>query len=373
MSRSSLTPADPDVPLDQGRIRVLVCDDSLVIRGAIGRMLRAEADLEVVASVRDGQAAIDAIRSWHRAIDVVVLDIEMPIMDGMTALPVLLGIDPTLRVIMASTLTLRGASVTVEALGLGAADYVPKPSTTGTFGDEDFRAEIVAKVRGLGRLRRNEQRPPMERMPSVPHRAITGAVTARVRSQRPVLLAIGSSTGGPQALFTFFRELGSGLGIPVILTQHMPASFIPLLADQITKLGVMKCREGREGEILQADEIAIAPGGRHMTIRAVPKGLAIALSDAPPENFCRPSVDVMLRSAASACGPRTLVVMLTGMGRDGLVGTQAIVGLGGSALAQDEDSSVVWGMPGAIANAGLCRSVLPLKQLPAAVRELVRG
>ncbi len=352
------------------RTRVLVCDDSLVIRGAIGRMLRAQADFDIVASVRDGQAAIDAVRTWHRtaSIDVVVLDIEMPVMDGMAALPVLLDIDPTVRVIMASTLTLRGASIAIEALGLGAADYVPKPSTTGAFGDEDFRTELVAKVRGLGRLRRLEQGGRANRS-----RIDGPAITTRSPRLGPkaALLAISSSTGGPQALFSLFGALGPKLGVPVVLTQHMPASFVPLLADQIAKLGGMTCREASQGETLQADHVTIAPGGRHLTVQPGARGLTVALSDAPAENFCRPSVDVMLRSAAVACGSRTLVVMLTGMGRDGLLGTRAVVEAGGTALAQDEDSSVVWGRPGAIANAGLCRSVLPLKQIPAAIRALV--
>ena len=362
---------------------MLICDDSLVIRGAIGRMLRAEPDLEIVASVRNGQAAVDAVKAHRNAepIDVIILDIEMPVMDGLAALPILLGIDPTLRVVMASTLTLRGASVTIEALGLGAADFVPKPSTVGTFGDDAFRVELVAKVRGLGRLRRRERQPAPARAPTAPTTTTTTTTTAtttttparaqRRPASRPTLLAIGSSTGGPQALFTFFRTLGPTLGIPVILTQHMPASFVPLLAEQITKMGGLPCREAVDGLAIRPDQIVIAPGGRHLTLRGATGSLSAVLSDAPPENYCCPSVDVMLRSAAGICGSTTLVVMLTGMGRDGCAGTQAVVQAGGTALAQDEDSSVVWGMPGAIANAGLCRSVLPLAQLPGAVRELV--
>ena len=321
--------------------------------------------------MRDGHAATEAIRAYReeRAIDVVVLDIEMPVMDGMAALPILLALDPTLRVIMASTLTLRGAGITIEALGLGAADYVPKPSTTGSFGDDDFRTELVAKVRGLGRLRRREQGRSSSavKVRSAPVRV---ARTPRGTAQKPALVAIGSSTGGPQALLTFFKMLGPKLGVPVVLTQHMPTSFVPLLAEQITKMGGMPCHVASEGETLRPNQVVIAPGGRHLTVHGNAGGLTAGLSDAPPENYCRPSVDVMLRSVASACGGRTLVVMLTGMGRDGLLGTQAIVDQGGIAIAQDEDSSVVWGMPGAIANAGLCRSVLPLSQLPACVREL---
>jgi two-component system chemotaxis response regulator CheB len=349
------------------RLRVLVCDDSLVIRNSVTRMLRAEADFEVVAGVRNGQAAVDTVRTRTGAssIDVVVLDIEMPVMDGMSALPLLLEIDPSVRVIMASTLTLRGASVTIEALALGAADYIPKPSTTGTFNDDEFRADLVAKVRGLGRLRRREQ---LRRPTLVAPQATIGY--SRRPGGRTALLAIGSSTGGPQALFTFFRSLGPKLGIPVILTQHMPASFVPLLADQIARIGGLTCSVAERGELLRPDHVVIAPGGMHLTINATPSGLAAGLSDAPPENYCRPSVDVMLRSVADACGARAIVLMLTGMGRDGLAGTRAVVSAGGVALAQDEDTSVVWGMPGAIAKEGLCHSVLPLARLANAVREL---
>ena len=358
--------------------RVLICDDSLVIRGAIGRMLRGEADIEVSASVRDGRAAVEAVQARLNglSIDVVVLDIEMPVMDGMTALPLLLAADPTVRVIMASTLTTRGATIAVEALALGAADYVPKPSTAGQGGgDEEFKAELIAKVRGYGRLRRRQCDASASRGPrlvdALPRSAAIPARPAAV-ALRPAVLAVGSSTGGPQALLSFFRRLGPSLGIPVILTQHMPAAFVPLLAEQITKAGGMACREAVEGERLVVDRVAIAPGGRHLTIRGGPEAMEVALSDAAAENHCRPSVDVMLRSAAATCPGRVLVVMLTGMGRDGLLGTQRVVEGGGCALAQDEASSVVWGMPGAIATAGLCRSVLPLDKLPDAVRDLVK-
>ncbi len=354
--------------------RVLVCDDSLVIRGAIGRMLSGEAGVEVSACVRDGRAAVEAVqaRLLCGPIDVVVLDIEMPVMDGMTALPLLLAVDPGLRIIMASTLTSRGAGIAMEALALGAADYVPKPSTAGQGGDEEFRAELIAKVRGYGRLRRRERAAAPSRVDSSA-RARVGLVRSAASGavQRPAVLAIGSSTGGPQALLSFFRTLGPALGIPVILTQHMPAGFVPLLAEQITKAGGLGCHEAADGERLVPDRIAIAPGGRHLTIEGGPEAMDVVLSDAPAENYCRPSVDVMLRSAAATCKGRVLVVMLTGMGRDGLAGTQAVVEAGGCALAQDEASSVVWGMPGAIAGAGLCRSVLPLDMLPDAVRALV--
>lgn len=347
-------PADP--------ARVMVCDDSAVIRSAMARMLESDPGLRVVSRVPNGQAAIDEVRRLARAphshgagsIDVVVLDIEMPVMDGMTALPLLLEADPGLRVVMASTLTTRGADIAMRALRLGAADYVPKPSAQ-QIGDDSFRREIVAKVRGLARLRRRA-RPgaAIAATAGPPPRLHPGA------RQPPLLLAIGSSTGGPQALFTLVQALGPHLPVPVVLTQHMPATFTAILAEHITRLGAMPCAEALDGEQLVAGRIYLAPGDHHLLVEGGSGRLRARLSSEPPENFCRPSVDPMLRSAASACGGRVLVAMLTGMGHDGLAGTRRVIEAGGAAIAQDEATSVVWGMPGAIAQAGLCQHVLPL-------------
>ncbi len=362
------------VPVSTGRIRVAVCDDSLVVRGAILRILRSEPGIEVVGQARNGEEALSLVRS-HLAsnpIEVIVLDIEMPVMDGLTALPALLQLDRRLKVVMASTLTRRNASISLQALHLGAADYIPKPDASGVANSAQFAADLLAKIRGLGQMRRRMLAPasPASVAPSAP--TTTTTIRAPRAGSRPRLLAVGSSTGGPNALFTFFKALGPRLRVPVVLTQHMPASFIPLLAEHITNLGGMPCSVAREGEPLRRDHILVAPGDRHMLIRADGTTLRAQLSDEPPVNFCRPAVDPMLQSAAEACGPGgVLVLMLTGMGRDGLAGTRSVIERGGEAIAQDEASSVVWGMPGAIAQAGLCRDILPLKRLPAAIAELV--
>jgi two-component system chemotaxis response regulator CheB len=187
------------------------------------------------------------------------------------------------------------------------------------------------------------------------------------------LLAIGSSTGGPQALFALVQGLGRQITVPVVLTQHMPPAFTTLLAAHLGKLDGPECAEARDGEALLPGRIYVAPGDRHLLVERSGIGLRARVTQGPAENFCRPSVDPMLRSAAVACGGRVLVVMLTGMGRDGLDGTRAVIDAGGMALAQDEASSVVWGMPGAIAQAGLCHMVLPLPQLAAATLHLLRG
>jgi two-component system chemotaxis response regulator CheB len=342
----------------------MVCDDSAVIRSAIARILESDPAVRVVARVGNGQAAIEELQ--RTPVDVVVLDIEMPVMDGLTALPLLLRADPDLRVIMASTLTSRGAEIALRALRLGAADYVPKPTAVGHLSDEGFRRELLEKVKGLTRLRRRTA------VPTVPPTGGAPALRAAA-TLAPRLLAIGSSTGGPQALFGLVQGLGTGIGVPVVLTQHMPPTFTPILAEHIGKLGAMRCAEAQQGEVLQPGRIYLAPGDRHLLIERVRAGLQARLSDTPPENFCRPSVDPMLRSAAAACDGRVLVVMLTGMGHDGLAGTRAVVQAGGTAVAQDEASSVVWGMPGAIVQAGLCHAVLPLPRIAPKLLELLRG
>ena len=346
--------------------RVMVCDDSAVIRAAIARILEADPAVRVVARVANGQAAIDELR--RTKVDVLVLDIEMPVMDGMTALPLLLKADPHLKIVMASTLTTRGADIAMRALGLGAADYVSKPSSTGTVKDDRFAKEILQKVIGLARLRWRStqpvpQRPPVSAQPLRPAPVLP-----------PRLLAIGSSTGGPQALFTLFKGLGTAVNVPVVLTQHMPATFTPILADHITKLGGLPCAEAVHGETLKPGRVYLAPGDRHLLIDNQGNGnLRARLTNDPPENFCRPAADPMLRSSSAACDGRVLVAMLTGMGQDGLIGTKRVIEAGGVAVAQDEATSVVWGMPGAIAQAGLCHAVLPLPRIAPKLVEMLRG
>jgi two-component system chemotaxis response regulator CheB len=344
----------------QPNARVMLCDDSAVIRGAIARMLSEDREIEVVAKTANGQEAVNAIRSARA--DVVVLDIEMPVMDGMTALPLLLRADAGVKVIMASTLTTRGADIAMRALRLGAADYIPKPSSIGTVSDDGFRRELLEKVKGLARQRR---------------RVVQQARVSLALRPAPVLparlLAVGSSTGGPQALFTLVQGLGRSLPVPVVMTQHMPATFTPILAQHLTRIGCMPCSEARDGEALVAGRIYLAPGDRHLLVEGNRSALRARLTVDPPENFCRPSVDPMLRSAAAACEGRVLVAMLTGMGRDGMEGTKRVVETGGAAIAQDEASSVVWGMPGAVAQAGLCHAVLPLANIAPRLLEMLKG
>ena len=347
--------------------RVLICDDSAVTRAALTHILRAEPGIEVVARVAHGQAALDAL-ALHD-VDVVLLDIEMPVMDGLTALPLLLAARPGVAVIMASSLTARGADAALRALRLGAADTLAKPSTA-LPGDRPFAAELVAKVLGLARLQRERlRRDSLRHSPQAAGRPGQGAAIQPGYSLRaaaaaqPRLLAIGSSTGGPNALFTLVASLRPGLPVPVVITQHMPAAFTPILARHIDKLGILPCAEAQDGEPVLPGRILLAPGGRHLLLRRQGGGLAVQLSEGPAEQFCRPAIDPMLRSASDALDGRVLVAMLTGMGQDGLAGARQVVAQGGTVVAQDEATSVVWGMPGAAARAGLACAVLPIGQI----------
>lgn len=359
-------------PLAPGTVRVLLCDDSALVRAALQRHLHTDPLIRVVAKAANGQAAIDAVRAG--GIDVVVLDIEMPVMDGMTALPQLLRLDPAIRVLMSSTLTTQGAAIALESLRLGAADFIPKPTASGGTGlDAGFREELIAKVAGLGRQAHRQRAQSGQRNQSSPAPSLnTPALSLRPAAhQRPHVLAIGSSTGGPAALLALFRALGDRVAVPMLLTQHMPASFTPQLAEHIQRLGGATCAEAVHGEKLRPGHVHLAPGNRHLTVTGRDAGATVAVTDDAPENFCRPAVDPMLRSLAVAFPGRVLVVMLTGMGQDGLIGANQVIQGGGGVIAQDEASSVVWGMPGAVARAGLCQAVLPLSDLAPAILALV--
>jgi two-component system chemotaxis response regulator CheB len=360
-----------------GPIRILVVDDSAVIRGLITRLLEADPELAVVGSVGNGQQAVATLRRTN--VDVVVLDIEMPVMDGLTALPLMLEAAPHVKVIMASTLTKRNAQISIKALSAGAADYVAKPTSTAEIqAAQEFRRELVAKVKALGaagRARRVERgetadlpfRPPAGAVrPARP-----SAVALRPATNRPPeVIAIGSSTGGPQALMTALAKFPTSIRVPILITQHMPATFTSILAEHLARASGWPAAEAVEGEPMRAGRIYVAPGDFHMKVATENGARVIRLTKEPPENFCRPAVDPMFRSVAQAFGAGVLAVVLTGMGSDGAKGARAVVDAGGAVIAQDEATSVVWGMPGAAANAGVCSAVLPLPELTAYLRRV---
>ena len=345
-------------------IKIMLCDDSLVVRGALSRILQTQPDFEVVARVGNGLAALEACAA-HKP-DIIILDIEMPVMDGLTALPLLLAKAPYAAVIMASTLSTRGAEVSMQALRLGAADTIAKPTAAVLNNDTSFGSELVARIRGVTRIRRTARaslptplHPPPFRLCEPPKNP------ARI-------LAIGSSTGGPNALFSLVQQLGSRVPVPIVLTQHMPPSFTSILAQHLDKLG-MKCSQATNGAELRPGTLSLAPGDRHLLVRRRGVTFSAELSDTPPENYCKPSVDPMLRSAAEASHGQVLVIMLTGMGQDGLAGSRQVVEQGGGVIAQDEATSVVWGMPGAVCRAGLAHAVLPLSQIGSKIMSTLTG
>lgn len=358
-------------------IRVLVVDDSHVIRGLLSRSLDSDPGIKVVATASNGKAAIDEVARTE--FDVVVLDIEMPVMDGMTALPQLLAARPGMQIIMASTLTLKGASISMKALSKGAADYVPKPTSTGEINSaEDFKRELITKVKSWGAVARRRRgsaaRSGAEPMAgSVARRFPAGPVKLKEVPTlfRPDCIAIGSSTGGPQALFKVFQMMGKVTNLPVFVTQHMPATFTTILAEHLGQASGMPAAEAKDGEPVAPGRIFVAPGEFHMTVQVEGGRKVLRLDKNPPESFCRPAVDPMLRSLAKAYNGKVLAVILTGMGQDGLKGGQELSAAGGVIAAQDEATSVVWGMPGAVANAGLCSAVLPLSDIGPYVRKAI--
>jgi len=364
-------------------IRVMVVDDSAVVRGLITRMLEAEADISVVSSVGNGKMAVDSLA--RNSIEVIVLDIEMPVMDGLTALPKLLETDKAIRVIMASTLTSRNADISLRALQAGAVDYVPKPSTSRELsGGRDFGKELVEKVRihsearrkvvglpkgGAVRARTVAPRPTA----SLAQKAKDVKLRVSALKERPDIIAIGSSTGGPQALFSVLKGMYGKVKQPIVITQHMPATFTKILAEHITRMTGWKCQEGANGMVIEAGNVYLAPGDFHMLVEASGAQKVLRLNQNEPENFCRPAVDPMLRSISQVYGHKVLSVILTGMGSDGLKGSTVVVENGGGLIAQDEPTSVVWGMPGAVAKAGICSAVLPLDDIASHVVKIAAG
>jgi two-component system chemotaxis response regulator CheB len=366
----------------QQELRVMVVDDSVVIRGMISRWVDSEPDMIVAASLRTGLDAVNQIERIKP--DVAVLDIEMPDLDGISALPLLLAKKRNLIIIMASTLTRRNAEISFKALSLGASDYIPKPeSTREPTAAETFRHDLIQKIRHLGaKVRRaaspapvhDRAREPSPRPlpatpvanPQLPRRAFS--------TQAPRVLLIGSSTGGPQALMALVSEIGAVIDrFPVLITQHMPPTFTTILAEHLARSSHRPAHEAVDGEIVKAGNIYLAPGGHHMRVVRHGADAVIALGDGPPVNFCKPAVDPMFASAIDVWQGGILAVVLTGMGSDGMRGGKEIVAAGGSVIAQDEASSVVWGMPGAAANAGICAAVLPLNQIAPKLVRLFSG
>jgi len=347
--------------------RVMMVDDSAVIRRLMTRLLEAEPDIVISASVGNGKQALEALD--RHDIEVIILDIEMPVMDGMMALPLLLKKRPDVKVLISSTLTAKNAAISLKALSMGASDYLTKPQAAGLRSADEFKRDVVEKIRALGQLVRSRGRGAEAARPTPSAPGATAPrglypkskiVLRKAPIERPAVLAIGSSTGGPQALFNLFDLIDKPLNAPILITQHMPPTFTRILAERLGAMTGLPAGEGIDGEAVIRNHIYVAPGDHHMTV--VDKGgiPTIQITNGPPENFCRPAVDPMLRGVAEVYGRKVLVVILTGMGSDGALGSQVVVDGNGSVIAQDEATSVVWGMPGAAATSGVCSAVLPL-------------
>lgn len=338
-------------------VEVLLVDDSAVIRGAIARGLQSDASIRVVGSASDGQNALAMLDAL--APQVVVLDVEMPVMNGLDALPKILAKRPETIVIMASALTRRHAGMSLKALQLGAADYVPKPDAAdGAAGLQQFFDELRAKIKALARAKKTAA----TRVATAQANATTPLALKQIR---PTAIAIGTSTGGPPALQKVCAQLRGALNLPLFITQHMPPTFTAMLAEQLGQVSGAPAFEGADGMLVKPGSIYVAPGGKHMLVERVAGQTLIRLSDGAPENFCKPAVDPMLRSLATVYGVGLLAVILTGMGRDGADGCVAVANAGGNFIAQDEASSVVYGMPAAAWKTGRAIAEMPLDRIGA--------
>jgi two-component system, chemotaxis family, protein-glutamate methylesterase/glutaminase len=340
------------------RIRVLVVDDSSVIRRIVTEALGADPQIDVVGVAHDGRAAVEQVAKLKP--DAVTMDIEMPGMNGIEAVRVIRRTNPRMPIVMFSTLTERGASATLDALAAGASDYVTKPSNTGSFeaSKANIREQLIPKLKALTGNHRIAGGGAPRVVP--PPRTAPGA---RRRTGAFQALVIGCSTGGPDALAQVLPALPADLAVPVLIVQHMPPLFTRLLAQRLDSHCKLSVREAAEGDPIVPGRVLIAPGGKHLTVRRAGAAVQVRLTEDPPENFCRPAVDVLFRSASEIYGERLLAVVLTGMGRDGEKGATQIRSAGGEVVAQDEATSVVWGMPGAVAMSGQADKVVPLPRI----------
>ncbi len=353
-------------------VKVLLVDDSAVCRGFILRLFEKDAQIDVHAVATNGKEALEKIK--RQDFDVVILDVEMPVMNGLQAIPEIQKEKPDLPIIMASALTGPGAQASLEALELGASDCVLKPSTTSVVKDfQSIQGELTRKVLQLGQRYKTEkgrksttQAPPPKALPKASPRENS-------KTSTPHVLAIGASTGGPNALVEFFASLGKDFPLPVLVTQHMPPLFTQILAERLEKASLIQAAEAEDGEVIKPGKIYVAPGDIHMLVKKSGGKEVISLEKSPPENFCRPAVDPLFRSVGDCYKSNAIACVFTGMGEDGKSGAEYLSKKGVPIYVQDRESSVIWGMPGAIASAGLATEILPPIELARLIRKIVKG
>jgi two-component system, chemotaxis family, protein-glutamate methylesterase/glutaminase len=346
------------------RIRILIVDDSALMRGLLRSVVSSDPQIEVAGTAADGSSALACIAAVRP--DLVILDVEMPVMDGVSTLRTLRRLGHTMPVIMCSSLTQRGAKVTIEALASGASDYVTKPA--GQSGrDQALRTlaqDLIPKIHALaGHSTSSVLQPTTAAAPRPVIPMPVSLLAAQPITSVPAIVVIGVSTGGPAALDFLLPSLPAAFPLPVLIVQHMPEVFTRLLAERLNGRCPLRVTEATEGQPVYPGTISIARGNWHMEVLAPARAGApptLHLQQEPPENHCRPAVDVLFRSAARMYGSGVLAVILTGMGSDGLAACRLIRAQNGAVLAQDQPTSIVWGMPGAVAQAGLAHKVLPL-------------
>lgn len=368
--------------MSQRRIRVLVVDDAIIVRRLVCDVLASDPEIEVCGHASNGRIALARLKQL--APDLVTLDIEMPELDGLATLTELRKTHPALPVIMFSTLTEHGARAALDALARGASDYVTKPSNSGSIqlAMERVKKDLIPRIKwlcrgvlGTGATQSSGARalPPLEATATNLPRPVFPARKQPGSGPRAVsVVAIGCSTGGPNALESVLPALPADLAVPVVLVQHMPPMFTRLLAERLDQKCAVNVVEAAPGVPLEAGTVYVAPGNWHLVLER--KGLAVltATNQEPPENSCRPAVDVLFRSVARVYGGEVVAAVLTGMGQDGLRGCRALAEQGAQILAQDEATSVVWGMPGYVAQSGLADRVLPVTEIGAEIARRVR-
>jgi two-component system chemotaxis response regulator CheB len=349
---------------EQAPLRLMIVDDSAVARAVLSRMISTYSEFEVVALAADAAEALDGLKA--NEVDIVLLDVEMPGASGLEALPDILAKGEGAQVLIVSSNCEDGAEAAVKALALGAADTLPKPGT-GNFAGR-FAEVLAERLRKIGRAGREQKEAGRQR--------ITSAPPSRLRplpKDRPRCLALGASTGGLHALNEFLAALPPAVDAPILITQHLPPVFMPYFARQIEKASGRHTRVARNGTRLKGGEVLVAPGDAHLGLRRHGGHVSVELVDAPASSGCMPSVDTMLASLAEAYGKFGLAVVFSGMGRDGLVGSALLSERGGAVFVQDQHSSAVWGMPRAVADAGLASAVLPPKDLARCVTAITKG
>jgi two-component system chemotaxis response regulator CheB len=350
----------------------MIVDDAIVVRKALTDTLSRDPDLEVAGTASNGRLALAKLQSLRP--DVILLDIEMPEMTGLETIPEIRKVLPKVPIIMFSTLTERGAEATLDALALGATDYVTKPSNSDMGStSESIARDLIPKIKALCRFHSRPQ-PHAAESPESPFGFGNLPIRTRppaARASRLAIVTIGVSTGGPEALGVLLPKIPAQFPLPIVIAQHMPPIFTGLLAKRLASKCTLPVRECQSGDILSPSCIWIAPGDYHMFIQREENRVVLRTNQGPRENYCRPAVDVLFRSVAQIYGVNSLGVILTGMGQDGLKGCEALCAAGASVIIQDEASSVVWGMPGFVARAGLAEKILPLSQIAGEINRRV--